>query len=155
MGKIYSGEKIFFPLKSFENVEGSYGNQTIKFPAKILRKVFAHSPKVQKYRKRWKFQKRFSSKKIIWTRRIRFRQPYRKVFSTKPTVFIAWNPWLWRPDFKHKILPKPAFGNAKFIIDNPTERYSLKLRKLLLGVRERWRTIHFQKNFPGNLPLDT
>ena len=51
MGKIYSGEKVFFPLKSSETVEGSYGNQALKFPAKILRKVFAHSPKVQKQMK--------------------------------------------------------------------------------------------------------
>ena len=134
----------FFSFKNLWNRRRQFRQPSHYFFVKFLRSSCSQSKnnETDKYCNKFFFWKR-----MIWTLWIQIGQSYRKVFCKKPSLIIAWNPWMCSADFKQKFLPKTPFGRVKWIIDNPAKNSRHKVPKVLRGVRENQRTVYFQLFF--------
>ena len=91
---------------------------------------------------------------FLWTRKIHFWQPWRRVFTEKPEYFPA---KVRKQNFFRRILsPVRSSGYRKIRYDDPAEIFLPEVPNLLLELRKWIRINFFRKtNFAQTLPLDT
>ena len=143
----------FFSLKNLWNRRGKFRQTSHYFFVKSLKSYCSQSKnkEIDKYSN--KFFSEIRSSGDFW---IQIGQPYQKVLGNKLAPIIAWNSWMWSADFKQKSLPKPLFGWAKCIIENPARNLSLTVQKVVLEVGKIGEFGTSKNNFfHGVHPLDT